>query len=323
MNQVAQAFAWAAPRFLAEDGECGLLLPAMGLFEEPSGEFRRKFFRRFQVHSVANFANLAEVLFDGHSRVPAMAVFYRLRPVDSEPMSDEPITIYSPFVVNQEATCPLASGERRKLWGLVLNGSEVQTLELGEVADGSGLPWKLAMWGTPWDERLVRRLEKKWDVFGKLEDDKIIFATQGLELRGEPDEEKTEDVDGRTRGRSSARTESSVASSRRNSHPSPSQRRATRDDFPPLRDQQQLGESAGSARGRNGIDPARFDSRRPWPAFGGGGSKAFRRQQREFSGSSHHGRRYHLQRDLRRQRFDPRLATAPRLHGRSRLAQRG
>src|ERR1039458_4595723 len=107
MNQVAQAFAWAAMCFLAEDGECGLLLPAMGLFEEPSEEFRRKFFSHFQVNSVANFANLAEVLFDGRSRVPAMAVFYRLRPTDSEPIFDEPITTYSPFVVNQEATCPL------------------------------------------------------------------------------------------------------------------------------------------------------------------------------------------------------------------------
>lgn len=197
MNQMAQAFAWAAPRFLADDGECGLLLPAMGLFEEPSEQFRRKFFHRFQVHKVANFANLAEVLFDGRSRVPAMAVFYRLRPADSEPLSDEPITTYSPFVVNQEATCPLDSGERRKLWSLVLNGSEVRTVELGDVAGGSGLPWKLAMWGTPWDERLVRRLEKKWDVFGKLEDDNVIFATQGLELRGQTDEgeEKLEEVD--------------------------------------------------------------------------------------------------------------------------------
>src|SRR5262249_25900387 len=65
MYQVAQAFAWEAPRYLAVEGECALLVPAMGLFEEPSVEFRKKFFRRFQVHAVANFANLAEVLFDG------------------------------------------------------------------------------------------------------------------------------------------------------------------------------------------------------------------------------------------------------------------
>jgi hypothetical protein len=195
MNQVAQAFAWAAPRFLAEDGECGLLLPAMGLFEEPSENFRQKFFHRFQVHGVANFANLAEVLFDGRSRVPAMAVFYRLHPTDSEPMSDEPITVYSPFVVNQEATCPLALGERRKLWSLVLNGSEVRTLELGDVANGSGLPWKLAMWGTPWDERLVRRLEKKWDLFRTLEDGNVINVCEGPQLRKSPRRKSSEDTD--------------------------------------------------------------------------------------------------------------------------------
>lgn len=186
MNQVAQAFAWDAPRYLASDGECGLLLPAMGLFEEPSEEFRKKFFRRFRVHTVANFANLAEVLFDGRSRVPAMALFYQLRYDGKEPAADESITTYSPFVVNQEATCPLASGERRKLWSLVLNGSEVRTLDLGEVAGGSGLPWKLAMWGTPWDERLIRRLEKKWDSFRKLEEDKIISVCEGPQLRKSP-----------------------------------------------------------------------------------------------------------------------------------------
>lgn len=186
MYQVAQAFVWEAPRFLAKNGECGLLVPAMGLFEEPSQEFRKKFFRRFQVHAVANFANLAEVLFDGRSRVPAAALFYRRRPEGTTPGPDESLTTYSPFVVNQEATRPLQSGERRKLWSLVVNGSEVTTIELAELATGSGLPWKLAMWGTPWDERLIRRLEKKWNSVRKLEEENIIHVSQGPELRKHP-----------------------------------------------------------------------------------------------------------------------------------------
>jgi hypothetical protein len=199
MYQVAQAFAWEVPRYLAWKGECGLLLPAMGLFEEPSQQFRKGFFRRFQVHAVANLANLAEVLFDGRSRVPAAALFYRLRSVGATPSPDEPITTYSPFVVNQEATRPLESGERRKLWSLVVNGSEVTTVELGELANGSGLPWKLAMWGTPWDERLIRRLEKKWDSIRKLEEANVIQVSQGPELRKYPKRgvasEEDEDVD--------------------------------------------------------------------------------------------------------------------------------
>lgn len=186
MYQVAQAFAWEAPRYLAKTGECGLLVPAMGLFEEPSEAFRKKFFRHFQVNAVANFANLAEVLFDGRSRVPAAALFYRLRPNSAPPKPDETITTYSPLVVNQEATRPLEAGERKKLWSLVVNGSEVRTIELGDLASGSGLPWKLAMWGTPWDERLVRRLEKKWDSVRKLEEDNVIQISEGPQLRKYP-----------------------------------------------------------------------------------------------------------------------------------------
>jgi hypothetical protein len=199
MYQVAQAFAWEAPRYLAKNGECVLLVPAMGLFEEPSQEFRKKFFRHFQVRAVANFANLAEVLFDGRSRVPAAALFYRLRSDGGTPSPDEPITTYSPFVVNQEATRPLESGERKKLWSLVVNGSEVRTIELGELANGSALPWKLAMWGTPWDERLIRRLEKKWDSIRKLEEANVIQVSQGPELRKYPKRgaanEEDEDAD--------------------------------------------------------------------------------------------------------------------------------
>lgn len=197
MNQAAQAFAWEAPRYLASSGECGLLVPAMGLFEEPSQSFRQTFFQSHRVHMVANFANLAEVLFDGRSRVPAAAIFYRARSDGDLPQPEEIITTYSPFIANQEATRPLCRGERGKLWSLVINGSEVRALELGEVASGSGLPWKLAMWGTPWDERLIKRLERKWDSLKHLEapwhskhqefvasePHQILCVSEGLQLR--------------------------------------------------------------------------------------------------------------------------------------------
>jgi hypothetical protein len=195
MYQLAQAFAWAAPRLLAPEGQCALLVPAMGLFEEPSKDFRQKFFQAHRVHTVANFANLAEVLFDGRARVPCAAFFYSRRAADEAPTGDEPITAYSPFVVNQEATCPADTGERRKLWSLVINGSEIRSLELRDVATGSGLPWKLAMWGTPWDERLIKRMEQKWDSLGKLEAERLIIASQGLEVRESGVGEKVEAVD--------------------------------------------------------------------------------------------------------------------------------
>lgn len=200
LNQAAQAFAWEAPRYLKSQGECTLLVPAMGLFEEPSSEFRKAFFNLYQVHNVANFANLAEVLFDGRARVPAAAISYRVRAVDEAPEPDESITIFSPFVVNQEPTCPAKEGERTKIWSLVINGSEIQTVEQREVATGSGLPWKLAMWGSPWDDQLLKRLEKKFETVRSLEERKLIKIGEGPQLRllprrgGVEDEEDNEDI---------------------------------------------------------------------------------------------------------------------------------
>ena len=75
-NQVAEVFAWRACDLVAADGVVGLLLPAMTLFKYESTGFRASFLKRTVLWSVANFSNLAEILFAGRSRVPAAAFFY-------------------------------------------------------------------------------------------------------------------------------------------------------------------------------------------------------------------------------------------------------
>lgn len=164
---LAQAFAWRCREFLHPRGECALLLPAMTLFEDPSADFRRAFFRAHRLHTVANFSNLAEVLFAGRSRVPAAALFFGLRGKDETPDDLEMTTVFSPLVANQEATRPLTSGVRNEIWSLVVNGDEIRELPYCEIAPGSGLPWKLATWGSVLDAGLLARLGKKWP---RLED---------------------------------------------------------------------------------------------------------------------------------------------------------
>ncbi len=204
-NQAAQAFAWEAPRYLKNGGECALLVPAYGLFEEPSAAFRKAFFTTFQAHSVANFANFARILFEKRAEVPAAAISYRLRTDDEAAGPNESIAVFSPFVVNQEATRPLKEGTRGKIWSLSFNISEVRYLEQQEAASGSGLPWKLAMWGSPWDERLLRRLEKKWGSISALEQKECLQIGEGPQLRltavsqpsetTEDEDEEIEDLD--------------------------------------------------------------------------------------------------------------------------------
>lgn len=194
-NQVAQAFAWEVARYLESDGEIGLLLPAMTLFENPSRRFRSKFLRQMTLHTVANFSNLAEVLFAGRSRVPAAAFFYHPRE-EREAGSDngESIRTYSPLVANQEPTRPVTEGTRAETWSLVINASEVRDVALAHVADGNGLPWKLAAWGSHLDRRLLDKLSRRFDCLRDLERRGALVVSEGLQL-GEQDKEHSEYVE--------------------------------------------------------------------------------------------------------------------------------
>ena len=146
-NAVAQAFAWRCREFMASDGVCALLIPAMTFFEDPSAEFRRRFFREHRLYAVTNFSNLAEVLFAGRSRVPAAAILFGLRKMKVQPDDLEMTTVFSPLVANQESTRPLSAGVRNETWSITVNGDEVREIPFCELASGHGLPWKLSDMG--------------------------------------------------------------------------------------------------------------------------------------------------------------------------------
>jgi hypothetical protein len=139
----------------------------MTLFEDPSRDFRKAFFRQHRIHSVANFSNLAEVLFARRARVPAAAFCFGLRGKTVPPDDLERTRVFSPLVANQEATRPVTMRVRNETWSLVVNGDEIRELPYCEIASGSGLPWKLATWGSALDQVLLARLR---DKFGSLEE---------------------------------------------------------------------------------------------------------------------------------------------------------
>jgi len=192
-NQVARAFAWKTTEYLKADGQVGFFLPAMTLFENPAQDFRKAFFSRCRVRTVANFSNLAEVLSAGRFRVPTAAFFYQLRNEDSREMSEnECVRVYSPLVANQEATRPAGPGRRGESWSIIINASEIRDLPLAQVVSGDGLPWKLATWGSELDVRLLRRLANRSPTVKRLEDEGRLVVSQGLELRAKSDQEDQE-----------------------------------------------------------------------------------------------------------------------------------
>jgi hypothetical protein len=184
-NQVAELFAWRASELVAADGVVGLLLPAMTLFKYESAGFRKRFLKASHVWAVANFSNLAEILFAGRSRVPAAAFFYSGDLEKGPQGGSDSIEFYSPLVANQVVHNPGGAGARKEIWTIVVNSAEIRDVPYRDVCNGSFLPWKIAFWGLPEDQRILTSLERR-KTLGALEKAGLLKISQGLELRKTP-----------------------------------------------------------------------------------------------------------------------------------------
>ncbi len=183
-NELARAFAWRVAELTDEEGEIGLFMPAMTLFDKRAVEFRKLFFEQMHLKCVANFSNLAEVISAGRFRVPSAAFFFAPYTGEMPNKTErEFVRVFSPLVANQEPTRPEGAGERIESWSIVINESEIRDIPYGEVSSGSGLPWKIATWGSHNDIRLLRRLNKQFHSLEHLQTDEFITISEGPALR--------------------------------------------------------------------------------------------------------------------------------------------
>lgn len=187
-NQTAEAFAWKATEHILPNGAIGLLMPSMTLFKNESSRFRKKLFRQTQVWCIANFANMAYVLFAGRAEVPAAAFFCKIRNTlqnegDSIDLGHEKITTYSPLVANQVANKPSRSSKRKETWNIVINADEIREIPTADVIGGEMLPWKYAMWGSHHYHKMFQRMKCNFEVFGKFAGKHGLKDSKGLELR--------------------------------------------------------------------------------------------------------------------------------------------
>lgn len=181
-NQVAEAFVWKVLPYLGRDGVAGLVLPAMTLFKKESTAFRKHLFARVRTWCVANFANLAEALFAGRSRRPALALFFQQRASRSEANRDESILTYAPLIINQEANRPSKPG-RRNTWSITINAAEIQEVSTYKAVTGEMLPWKLAMWGCFRDGKLLEKVARQFPTFLDFARSHSLDFHQGFELK--------------------------------------------------------------------------------------------------------------------------------------------
>lgn len=194
-HQMARAFLWKSSEILnRSEGMSALFIPGMTLYDNPSSEFRKRFFAEFKVSTVVDFSNMAAVLAPKRFQYASAAVFFSPR-TEGDRSTCETITFYPPKIANQELTRPPQKGARTESWELVINGNELREVSAREAATGDGLVWKLAMWGSQMDARLLRRLEGKFPSLMDLVRDRQAQVAQGLEFRESASGEETVEVD--------------------------------------------------------------------------------------------------------------------------------
>ena len=184
-NQIAEAFMWKAGDHLATNGACGLVVLAMTWFKKEATTFRQRFFASRRVWCLANFANLAEVLFARRSRRSASVIFFE----SIAPDDQHRIFTFAPFVAEQLANRPERANQRLTTWNIVVSGAELREVEQTSAINGDALTWKLAMWGTSRDRKLLERLRVRFrdstltnsSCFG------VLFVHEGLQLRARDD----------------------------------------------------------------------------------------------------------------------------------------
>ena len=184
-HQIAEAFVWKSLPCLKPDGVAGMVLPAMTLFKKESTAFRQLFFSRARTWCIANFSNMAYVLFSGRAERSALAIFFQPHDSPIEQDRDEFILTYAPLVINQEANRPPRPGRKKNTWNITINASEIQEVSTYQAMTGDMLPWKLAMWGSFRDGKLLERIRRKFPVFRDFAESHNMIAHEGFQLREE------------------------------------------------------------------------------------------------------------------------------------------
>lgn len=179
-NQLAEAFAWEVTQHLSAKGIVGMLMPAGSLFKTIGKKFRKNFFKTLNVWCVANFANLRHLLFQGAIN-PAAAFFYSAS--DETENSDGVIITHNPFALNQVTRLISTGKKRKKIWSIIVNANEIKEIPVSDVAGGSSLPWKLALWGSNRDRFLLLSISKKYPSLKEYIVQHELNMHPGLELR--------------------------------------------------------------------------------------------------------------------------------------------
>ena len=99
-----------------------------------------------------------------------------------EQLDTRSIEVFSPLLANYPAGQAVNERRRKETWNIVVNTGDIRDLNYRDIIDGAALPWKISMWGSKLDSRILTKIEKRFKSIETLEDDGILVLSQGPEF---------------------------------------------------------------------------------------------------------------------------------------------
>lgn len=178
-RQIAEAFSWNCIEYMTPDGAAGLLLPAMTLFREQQA-FREAFFANIGLRYVANLSNLRHILFSSRSKAAAVVLVF-LSPEQRQEQT--PVEVFSPLLAHQQSLIELPEGHSHHAWCLTQDSAALRLLDVSTVARGPALHWKISMWGSSRDLRLLQKVTDSFPALENVETQSRLVIAEGVQPR--------------------------------------------------------------------------------------------------------------------------------------------
>ncbi|MGK7925553.1 MAG: class I SAM-dependent DNA methyltransferase [Spirulina sp.] len=183
-NRVCEAFTWRVTDLLRlekTNSYVALLIHAPSLFNGESEKYRKDFFQQHKIRRVTNFSHLAYVLFYRRAKVATATIVYTIGDINYPKPN---LVHYSPFAVNQISNKSWEEDRQNQTWTITINENEIQPISHNDIEMGSLLPWKLALWGSYRDQKIIQRLNRLFSkTIGELGREKEFHIASGLQLK--------------------------------------------------------------------------------------------------------------------------------------------
>jgi len=98
-------------------------------------------------------------------------------------LEQSPVEVFSPLLANYPAGHSYGRKKRKETWNIVVNSGDLRDLDYSDIADGSALPWEIAMWGSQIDCKILSQIARRFQTIADLERERGLVVAQGPELR--------------------------------------------------------------------------------------------------------------------------------------------